>query len=367
MRSRYTSPSPRRRASALAVVGLLAACARPADAPPAEPADTPPADGAARGDVLATLDGTPIRLDDVGPRIAFRLYQIEVDRYSLLERELDTIIEQRLLAREAARRGISVEAMLAAEVDTKVTPVTEADVDAYLAEHPGDAARGPAIRPRIAAFLAERRAIEQRLALVQRLREGAAIEVFLDMPERPRTALDLADAPARGPADAPVTVVHFASFASAESARAAAALQQIMDAHPGRIRWVHRHFLETYDELGLRAAELSLAAQDAGRFWELHDQLFARGGALTEAALAETAARLALEGPPEGAFARVKKHLDAGVKAGVERLPVIFVNGRYFSGTFSYDKLRDLVAEELKDSEMDISQRKTTITSKDET
>lgn len=365
------APYPRRRNDALAgLAGLtallaLAACQQPGDAPAADHAPstasprasadtTAPADTTASADttdasgqVLATLDGAPIRLDEIAPRIALRLYQIEADRYSLLERETNAIIEQRLLAREAARRKLSVEALLQAEVEARRTPVTEADVDAYLAEHPGDAARGPSIRPRIAAFLAERRDIELRLALVERLRAEADVQVLLRPPERPRTDLDIGGAPARGPADAPVTLVHFARFTSAESARCAGELQKIVAAHPDRIRWVHRHFIESYDELGLRAAELSMAAQDAGRFWEFHDLIVARSGALTQGDLDEIAKRLDLAEPPADAFARVKQHLDAGVKAGVERLPVVFVNGRYFSGTFSYDILRTMIDEEL--------------------
>jgi protein-disulfide isomerase len=111
---------------------------------------------------------------------------------------------------------------------------------------------------------------------------------------------------------------------------------------------VHRHHVDIYDELGLRAAELSTAAQDAGRFWDFHDRLMSRDGPLTEAALTEIAASMGIDAPPADALARVKQHLDAGVKAGVERLPIVFVNGRYFSGTFSYDQLRAMVAEELE-------------------
>lgn len=346
------------RRSALLGLMALAACQREPAAPVA--CDSQPAGNAAHDPlasastggapvgperILAVLDGSPVHMDEIRPRIGFRLYRIEADRHALLRRELDALIDERLLAREAARRGVTVEALLAAEV--QVAPVTEADVDAYLAEHPRDAARGPGIRPRIAGFLAERRAIEARLALVRGLRARSDIDIRLRPPERPRAEIDITGAPARGQPGAPVTIVHFASFASADSARIARVLQQLVDAHPGRIRWVHRHFLDVYDEVGLGAAELSLAAQDAGRFWELHELLFARGGALTRDSLSEIATQLGLEPPPAGAFARVQQHIQAGVAAGVERLPVVFVNGRHFSGTFPPERLRAMVAEEL--------------------
>jgi protein-disulfide isomerase len=353
--SRCTGRFPSSRGGALALLAALAACQGQPAAPvecaerPAPPPSQPPQAPGARGEpeILATVDGTPIRADEVRSRIAFRLYQLEVDRYALLQQELDQRIEQHLLAQEAARRGLSVDALLAAELQGAPAPVTDADIDAYLAEHPRDAARGPEIRPRIAAYLAERRTIERRLAFVQELRERARVDVQLAPPERPRTDVDTAGAPARGPAQAPVTLVHFASLSSPASARSAAELQAIVAEHPAEIRWVHRHHVDIYDELGLRAAELAMAAEDAGRFWELHDRLMARQAPLTADALSGIAAGLGIGAPPGDALARVKRHLDAGVEAGVERAPVVFVNGRYFSGTFAYDQLRAMVAEEL--------------------
>jgi protein-disulfide isomerase len=348
---RYRS-SCRRTLVALAVLVTLAACREPTAAPAAGEREQRQACEACpereEPTVLAVLDGAPIHAGEVEQRIAFRLYQLEADRYTLLQRELGEIIDQRLLEQEARRRGVSVDALLATGSQGEIAPVTDADVDAYLAENPRDAARGAAIRPRIAAYLAERRAIEQRLAFVQELRDRARIEIRLTAPERPRTDIDIAGAPARGPEHAPVTLVHFASFSSAESARSAAEIRAIVTQHPDQIRWVHRHHVDMYDELGLRAAELSLAAQDAGRFWDFHDRLMGPGAPLTEAALTEIAASMGIDTPPGDALARIKQHLDVGAKAGVERLPIVFVNGRYFSGTFSYDQLRALVAEELE-------------------
>jgi protein-disulfide isomerase len=328
-------------------LAMLAVLAAPVAVGACQEPPVAPAHRCAEGQILAVLDGAPIHAGEVQSRIAFRLYQLEADRYALLERELGELIEQRLLAQEAGRRGLSVDALLAAETRGELAPVSEADVDAYLAEHPGDAARGPAIRPRIAAYLAERRKIERRLAFVQELRARARIDVRLAPPERPRTDVDITGAPARGPEDALVTLVHFASFSSAESARSAAEIRALVAEHPDEIRWVHRHHVDIYDELGLRAAELALAAEDAGRFWEFHDRMLARDAPLTAAALAEIAASMGLGAAPGDALARIQQHLRAGVKAGVERLPVVFVNGRYFSGTFSYEQLRALVAEEL--------------------
>jgi protein-disulfide isomerase len=199
-------------------------------------------------------------------------------------------------------------------------------------------------------YLKERRRIERRLAYVQSLRDRADIAIELAMPERPRTAIELAGAPVRGPDDAAVTLVHFASLSSPDSVRSAAELRAIFERYPGAIRWLHRHHVDIYDELALRAAKLALLAQDQGRFWDFHDRVFGRPDALTPDTLSAIASEFGLSEDPAGEaelLNRLKIHFDIGRKAGVDRAPVVFVNGRYFNSTFSYERLHAMVAKEL--------------------
>lgn len=305
---------------------------------------------------LARLGDEVITREQVAPDVAFRIYRLRVDIHSLLAQETERVVEERLLAREAARRDTTPEALLE-EAMSSAEPVHEDDVDDWLAEHPGEG-RGPPdrVRARVRLFLEERRRIEKRLALMERLRAEADYVWLLAPPEPPRIRLEVGDAPARGPADAPVTIFHFASFASEPSLRSAKKLQRLRDEFPGRLRLVHRSFLAPRDEAGLLAAQLSVVADRKGRFWDFHDAVFAREAALDEVSL-EAAARAAglagvdLEALEAGAEAstlrRVREDQEAGNRAGVPREPTLFVNGRYASGFAPYEELRSLVRQEL--------------------
>jgi predicted DsbA family dithiol-disulfide isomerase len=44
----------------------------------------------------------------------------------------------------------------------------------------------------------------------------------------------------------------------------------------------------------------------------------------------------------------IKNDIEDGAAAGVSAVPALFINGRYISGTFSYEKLREMVGEELQ-------------------
>lgn len=299
---------------------------------------------------IARLDGEVILLDDIGPELGLQVYQHQLDMYALLKRETERIVGERLLAREAERQKLSVDALVQRELDASGGAPTDAEVTRYLEEHP-DAGRSPEARARVASYLAETRRLERRAALVARLRDHAKLEFLVEPPVEPRVRLDLTDAPVRGPENARVTLVHFASFGSPLSAHSAAQLARLATEFPERLRFAHRTFLGEPDEMALAGAELAVAAQAAGKFWEAHDLLFAAEGELTSDLLDHIASDLGIERKPVGTDAatraRLRRDQDAGTRAGVKQEPAVFANGRYLAGTTPYEELRRAVVEEL--------------------
>jgi protein-disulfide isomerase len=307
---------------------------------------------AADDPVIARLGGQAIRRSEVSAPAAFRLYVHEVQSYSVLEEETRRLVNERLLAEAASREGIAPAALLA-RVEADATPVPDGDVERYLAEHPEASSRSADPHARVRRYLEEHARIEHRLAFLAGLRERAGFEWLLAKPVPPRVAIAAPAAPARGPAAAPVTIVHLASFGSAESARSADKLAHLAAELPGRFRWLHVNQLRDHDEAGLHGAELAFLAQDAGRFWEAHDALFAHGGRLDASALAEAARAAGLaddaleRADPDALRGRVEADLALVRQSGSLREPTLFVNGRYWSGLGSYAELRALVQEEL--------------------
>jgi protein-disulfide isomerase len=99
------------------------------------------------------------------------------------------------------------------------------------------------------------------------------------------------------------------------------------------------------------AAQAVLAAKEQGKFWEMHDLLFANQLALKRENLLQYAEQLGLD------MNRFRKDLDSdrlrqtidrdkadGTKAKVEATPTIFVNGKQYTGSRSFEELKKLVA-----------------------
>lgn len=318
---------------------------------------------------LATVNGRTIYVDEVEGALAFRIFQHELDIYSLLAEEAERRIEAEVVADAARERGISVEALLA-ELEggargggangsaSESASVSAQEIDRYLAEHPAAPHADPAdVRERVAQYLGERRRLERRIAGLAALREAAGARVLLVAPEPPRTEFEIGASPTRGPASARVEIVHFASLGSRAGARSAANLSRLLAATPYELRCTNVPLLSDHDETGLHAARLAIAAAAAGRFWPFHDAVVAArldaNVKLDAARLDAIAARVgltaaAIRGAAQGgaSLAAVKADIDRANGAGIPREPGLFVNGLFVSGLLPYEELEKIVRRE---------------------
>ena len=107
--------------------------------------------------------------------------------------------------------------------------------------------------------------------------------------------VELGAAPARGPADAPVTIVVFADFEEPFSQRVQATLKALDQRYPGKLRFISKQNPLSFDEHAASAARAAFAAAEQGKFWELHDRLFLHQDHLEPADILADAKQLGLD------------------------------------------------------------------------
>ena len=150
-----------------------------------------------------------------------------------------------------------------------------------------------------------------------------------------------------GPADAPLALLMYGDFQCPYCAAAQPILRRVRERLAGRLRFAFRHFpLHTVHPDAQRAAEASEAAAAQGRFWEMHDALYARRGRLGPGDLREAAAELGLDAErlwadvEAGRFAeRVARDVGGARAGGVPGTPTFFVNGTRHDGSFDAQSL----------------------------
>ncbi|MGN0041911.1 MULTISPECIES: Na+/H+ antiporter NhaA [unclassified Rhodococcus (in: high G+C Gram-positive bacteria)] len=100
----------------------------------------------------------------------------------------------------------------------------------------------------------------------------------------------------RGPDNAPLTLVEYADFECPFCTRATGGIQEVRTHFGDDLRYVFRHFpLDAVHPHARFAAEASEAAAAQGKFWEMHDLLFAHSDALSEEEIYDYAERLGLD------------------------------------------------------------------------
>ena len=101
--------------------------------------------------------------------------------------------------------------------------------------------------------------------------KGGAADPIVGDVERFRVPVE---GPVRGPENAKVTIVAFSDFQCPFCSRVVPTLDKIMKEYPGQVRMYFRHNPLPFHPDAPLAAEAALAAQDQGKFWEMHDKLF---------------------------------------------------------------------------------------------
>ncbi len=314
-----------------------------------------PARASAGKETIATLNGEPITREQVEQRTATKLYRLRWEIYDTLKTEAEKLVDERLLAEEAKRRGVSVEELLHVEVEQGMQPATDEQIDAYIEEQQISDKPDEEVRARIATYLTERAKIQKKLDFLEELRKKSDYRFLLEPPERPRVRVSVDDDPVRGSPDAPVTIIHFASLSCDHCAESARKIKRLTEEFPGLIRWVHRDFLNPFDERGLKAAEAGETAHAQGKFWEFHDYVYSLHGDFAPEDLGKMLEAVGVDASQyEQALKdaryilEIKHDIEDGVQAGVTGVPTIFINGRYTSGTFPYEQLKQMVEEELQ-------------------
>jgi predicted DsbA family dithiol-disulfide isomerase len=358
-------PSARRVVAPLLAVLLLATTVACADEVTSQEPVTESSSGANKqspsgiAGPFAVVDGVAVTRADleefIGDELATFEHQYGSQLYELLEAGVKQAVRQRLLETEAATRGVEIEDMVLNEIEAGIS-VTEADVAAWYAANQGRMQGRPleTLRGPIRQFLWDEKREERMEEFTSDLAETHEIEILV---APYRVDFDHAGHPAFGPVDAPITLVEFSDFECPYCGSFAATLDRVKSEYAGQILLVYRQFpLSQIHPNALKAAEASLCAMEQGRFWELHDAMFAEQAMLAEGDLKQKAGRLGLDQAAfdacldTGKFAgRVADDLSAGQRLGINGTPAVFVNGRPLAGgAVPFEMLAEMIEDELQ-------------------
>ena len=151
--------------------------------------------------------------------------------------------------------------------------------------------------------------------------------------------MPVGSSPFKGPKEAPVSVVMFQDFQCPFSNRSLPTVNQLRELYPDKVKLVFKNFPLNFHKQAEIAAEAALAAGAQGKFWEMHDKIFANQKNISVDILKGYAKDLNLD------MSKFNEDLDShrykktvqddmklGKGAGVRGTPTFFINGKKLVG-----------------------------------
>jgi len=192
---------------------------------------------AAKSEPLAEVDGVATTNEEVEKSLGAPLAKLQEQIYTMKRQKVEALIAERLLAQEATKRGVSVQALLDAEVTSKVGLVTEQEIETfYQANKARLQGEEATVREQIRTQLQNQKLAAQRQAFLQSLRSQTNVVMHLKAPPVFRAQVATDGALVKGPATAPVTIVEFSDFHCTFCKRVVPTLAQLESQYGDRVK-----------------------------------------------------------------------------------------------------------------------------------
>lgn len=285
--------------------------------------------------VVATVAGQPMTAATLIERLKPVIYRLRIEAYEATKQRVDRLIDDMLLLDEAKRRQVGPEQIVRAEISDKVHTPTEAEVANFYAENKarisGDL---NSVRNQLATYLQDESRQRLEKDFSEKLRKSADVRWLINEPPQPVQNVSVDDDPARGDANAPVTIVEFTDYQCPACAGMHPILEEVLKSYGNKVRFVVRDFPLNQHEWARKAAEAADAANAQGKFFEYIAVLFKNQKALDVPSLKKYATQVGLDRArfdaalDHGVYAEeVRKDVEDGELYGVGSTPTIFING----------------------------------------
>ena len=304
---------------------------------------------------VAVIGDKTITLQDLDAAAAGALSRVRQEEYDARRQTLETMVNDEVLTKEAAARKVKKEDVIKTEVTDKIADPPQSEIDSFYEQNKArfGAQTKEQLAPQIAAMLKNQKMGDAQRDYMKVLRKKYGAKTLL---EPPRIEIAVDDDAAKGPAKAPVTIVEFSDYQCPYCSRAEATVEEVLKKYGDKVRLVYRDYPLQFHPNANGAAQASECAKDQGKFWEMHNAMFADQSKLAQADLETTAGTIAgidkdkfktcLE---SGKFQNeVQKDFEDGQKYGVTGTPTFFINGIPMVGARDVNSFAEIIDSELE-------------------
>jgi protein-disulfide isomerase len=305
-------------------------------------------------EIVATVDGEPIRVSDLG--INGELTRLRQEEYQAKVNGVESKIAEILLRKAADSQGLTFEAYLEQEIGAKIEGPNEEQIQRFYEQQKARIGRPlEDVRSQIERVLQQELVRQAHNDLVAKLREGVDIKVTVDPP---RVEVAVETVRVRGPETAPISIIEFSDFQCPFCRQVQPALAELQTLYGDKIRWSFKDLpLVSIHPNAQGAAEAARCAADQGKFWEFRAAMFASTN-ITPELFQSTADGLGVNSDEFKACMASGRHSEAvsadseeAAALGISGTPAFVINGVLLSGAQPLENFVSVIDRELSRAE----------------
>lgn len=225
------------------------------------------------------------------------------------------------------------------DVENKNAVMTEEQVkliiDNYIEQNPGK------ILQEVNTYMAKLQAQQEQQAMAEKF--ANPIQVELDE-----------KTPIKGDVNAVVTIVEYSDFECPFCQRVTPTLDSLLDRYKGKVKVAYKHLPLSFHQNAASSALASIAANEQGKFWEFHDELFRNQQNLNEATYLKIAKELGLDMvkfkedmASDAAKEKLAKDAKEAESMGISGTPHFLINGVPVSGALPEEEFVKVIEKVL--------------------
>jgi protein-disulfide isomerase len=311
---------------------------------------------AAKPGIAVEANGIVITNEEIRKGIENDLFEAETKVFEIKFNKMKEVLLQKLMDRDPKKKGLTNDQYLEKYISSTVK-VSEAEIQKFVDQRKIPAQHvNEQIKERIKGFLGVEKKKEAIDIWLSKQTKNGGISVYLAKPRRPVFNVTVGDSPSAGGKDAKVTIVEFSDFQCPFCAKGAEIITKLKKKYGNKIQVAFKNFPLPFHKQAKKAslAGLCVNEQDSGKFWKLHDTMFADQTKLSPKDLKESVKKLGIDYAKfEKCFeenkyeAKIAKDIKEGEAIGVKSTPTFFVNGKLVSGAQPLEVFSEIIDEDL--------------------
>lgn len=310
--------------------------------------------------VVMKFNGGTITAKDVNPVISSRLNKFNEDAIDLYQQGAERMLTQKLVEAEAKKTGVTAQELIARQAAPAV--ISDNDVTKFMKDNnltkgykdPRTGKTRPVSKEEVRGFLEQQSRQKAQSDFVQKLIATANPQFMIE--EARASFADNSDSPFKGATNAKVVIQEFSDFQCPFCSKATEVVGEISKAYGDKVKIVYRNFpLVDIHPQAKPAAEAAVCANKQGKFWPMHDKIFASNHDISATNLEKWAQESGVDMTKFKSCLQnhesekdIQRDVAEAERVGVNSTPTFFVNGKKVpGGALPFPRFKGLIDAEF--------------------